>query len=529
MGRKNIIYILFAIILVMSTRSYSYASYDIPDYVDIGLKSIMNGSNTYTVQSTYGFNIGEVERDFETILRIKEDEITVGYAQNISPYIIVMDKEFDDISDITDEIDELKDDEDLLAFIYACNGGYYIAFGPYTSEREAESDYRSMEDDINGDLKIITTDDYGIAVYDDYEGMFFLYNSEDSPYFISAENWDKESVVELDNNAYRDYIGFTVRNKKIIPINRVTVDHYLYGVVPREISPSWHQEALKAQAIAARNFTIVNIDRHNAEGFDLCDNNHCQVYGGYKWEDSKTNDAIDDTRNELITYDGEPIYAYYHSNSGGKTENSENVWSNPVPYLKSVEDKFSLGSPNTNWQLVLTNDKVREAFSRNGIDIGEILSIDVLSKSENGRILEIEFEGKYGRKVFEKEEIRKIFGYNIVKSTWFDIGSSGIDTYVIDGLGNGIQRMPIDSASILSGHSNNIANRGTNRKNIRYNLTDGENHKTINQSSSEGIVFNGKGWGHGLGMSQWGAKKMAELGYSYEEIIEYYYNDVEIE
>ena len=117
-------------------------------------------------------------------------------------------------------------------------------------------------------------------------------------------------------------------------VNSLPLQHYLYGVVPREVNPGWHMEVLKAQAVAARNFAVVNLNKHGAYGFDVCSGTDCQVYGGLDSESPSTNAAVDETCGQMIYYQGKPITAFYHASSGGYTENLRTCGASHCPILK---------------------------------------------------------------------------------------------------------------------------------------------------------------------------------------------------
>ena len=151
-------------------------------------------------------------------------------------------------------------------------------------------------------------------------------------------------VVKPERNGFlcakkRWYRGvFIVQNlnNKLVLINNLPIEEYLLGVVPSEMPSSWAQEALKAQAIAARSYAIANIGKHGSHGYDLKDNTEDQAYGGATSEKPSTNKAVLDTQSIVITYNKKIIPAYYHASAGGQTVNSSSVWYKDLPFLKSV-------------------------------------------------------------------------------------------------------------------------------------------------------------------------------------------------
>jgi len=238
-------------------------------------------------------------------------------------------------------------------------------------------------------------------------------------------------------------------------------------------------------------------------------------------ESPRTNRAVDETEGRLLTYDGQLITAFYHSNSGGHTENSENVWNSYIPYIRGVKDDYSIGAPNTTWTKVYSPTEISAILKQNGYDIGTVLDVSPLEISENGRVQSLEIRGTKDRIILYKEQIRAIFGYNVVKSIWFTVETDG-SIYVLSGEGNRIKKSVNDvylvSAGCIIG------------KNLRENYTiyNGILNRSVKGYPTQ-FVFNGRGWGHGLGMSQWGAYQMAQMGYTYDEILRHYYVGTKLE
>ena len=330
------------------------------------------------------------------------------------------------------------------------------------------------------------------------------------------------------------------------------LDEYLYGVVPREMSNSWPKEALKAQAVAARNYAMTNAGKkHAKDGFDVCTTDHCQVYGGVESEGSNATNAVNETSGKVMTYNDSLIDALFHSNSGGKTDDSENVYVNKVPYLRGVDDSYSIGYPNDNWSVGFTKSDIEAKLSASKIDIGSLVDVKVDEKSTNGRVLKIRFIGTKGEKTYLKDSARTLLG---LKSTYFDISKDeGIVSSINQNqvIGNSktaasyylLSSDSSKSVTKLSGLSilSQVADNTLNNSNYIYVLNEdgvkkieglGDSIKASDPKTnlivSSKYVFNGHGWGHGIGMSQWGAKKMAETGLSYEDILKHYYTGIQI-
>jgi len=258
-------------------------------------------------------------------------------------------------------------------------------------------------------------------------------------------------------------------NKALAVVNALPLEQYLYGVLPKEISPGWPEEALKAQAVAARSYALFMIRKRENQPYDVVATTMSQVYGGATAEHRETNKAVDATRGQVLVYGGYPIMAYFHSNSGGRTTSAGAVWSADVPYLFGVADPFSTKAPNHSWKDSLTVEMVQEKLSRGGYDVGDISSLEVAEWDASGRAKVIRVHHSRGITVLSGNQFRLKVGAGKVKSTLF----------------------------------------------------------RLSKNASE-FVFDGKGFGHGVGMSQWGAYQMALEGHSYESILRHYYGTADL-
>lgn len=349
---------------------------------------------------------------------------------------------------------------------------------------------------------------------------------------ISFEEDKKgDAKFKLNNKQYRGSLEVErIKNgENLTVINELPLEQYLYSVVPSEIETSSHIEAIKAQAVAARTYTITSFNRHS--GFDLCATTHCQMYRGTEWESSKTIGAVDDTAGQIITYDDKPISAFYFSTSGGHTEDVENVWTNPLPYLRGVEDKYE---PETKpWVVTYTKEELEELLSKKGVNIGSLINLEVVEYTNSGRVYKIRFTGTKGNKEYTKESTRTLFG---LKSQLYKITSNSdgesiseekaIISY-IDGKGK-INEIDVENNTVLTADGEKITKDTT--------ILTAKGEKNINVESSintsitaDEYVFTGYGSGHGIGMSQNGAKGMANEGFTYDEILKHYYTGITIQ
>lgn len=273
--------------------------------------------------------------------------------------------------------------------------------------------------------------------------------------------------LALDGRRYRGALELRHKSGGLTAVNIVPVDGYLRSVVPEEMPVDWPAEAIKAQSVAARSFALASRGRHAGEGYDLCTTTHCQLYTGTAAEKSASNAAIKATRGEVLTYGGKPIEALFHTDSGGMTENSEAVWGSHVPYLRAAKDTPAKTMP---WTKTISRADLERKLAAKGHDIGKVRSLALSplaigraakDRTASGRVKTMTVKGTKGTATLSGTTWRSLLG---LKSTLFDA-----------------------------------------------------------KLTKDAVTFTGYGSGHGLGISQWGAKRLAESGKSYADILHHYY------
>lgn len=279
--------------------------------------------------------------------------------------------------------------------------------------------------------------------------------------------------LALDGRRYRGALELRHRGAGLTAVNIVPVDDYLLSVVPEEMPTDWPAEALKAQSVAARSFALKSRGRHAAEGYDLCTTTHCQLYKGIASEKTASTAAVRATRGEVLTYGGQPIEALFHTDSGGMTESSEDVWGSHVPYLRAVRDT-PLGTMP--WTKTVSTAALEKKLAAKGHNIGRLRAIELSplavgraakDRTASGRVKAMTAVGTKGSVTLSGTAWRSLLG---LKSALFDA-----------------------------------------------------------KLTKDTVTFTGFGAGHGLGISQWGAKRLAETGKSYADILHHYYTGVTLQ
>lgn len=297
-----------------------------------------------------------------------------------------------------------------------------------------------------------------------------------------------EGTVTVNGKGYRGAVILRPSARGVTAINVLDIETYLLGVVPHEIGPGRppeEVEAVKAQAIAARTYAIRHMGRRSTLGFDFYATVMDQVYGGVAADDPVSTQAVWDTRGEILTYDGEPIEAYYHSTCGGRTAALEEVWpGEPRPYLRSVSDArpggghYCESSNRFRWsetwdrdELLTTLERGLTAHTGRDVDVSTVRSMEVTGRTTSGRA--------------EALRIRT---------------------------GTAEFRIPADSIRwVLRPEPNRLLNSS-----LITVHTEGEEEVTR-------VVVEGGGWGHGIGMCQIGAVGRARAGHDYRDILLTYY------
>lgn len=350
------------------------------------------------------------------------------------------------------------------------------------------------------------------------------------PQFISKiEDSSSNSIMDLSNSQYRGRIEIgRYKEDSLIAVNVINIEEYLYGVVPSEMSSTWHSEALKAQAVCARGYAYDKAKYHSISNADsaytLDDTTACQVYKGYSNESSNTNKAVNDSKGQMVYYNNKVANTFFYSTSGGATEAAEDVWSDPVSYLRSVPDIFENNPSKLPWILPFTKDDIKSKLASSGIVIGDIVSMYPEIMTPSGRILSLKIQGTKDNVSLQKEAIRtklslfstkvKVVSYGdkpdkvVMKSTSGTKTKRIGDSYVIDGSGQ------VKKAS------------QTLEQYIVLSEDNRTNFPRVAPKNTDTFYLAGQGYGHGVGLSQSGARGMAESGYNYKEILEHYFSGV---
>ncbi|MEX0589363.1 MAG: SpoIID/LytB domain-containing protein [Cyanobium sp.] len=304
---------------------------------------------------------------------------------------------------------------------------------------------------------------------------------------------------QLQQRGYRGRLQVLVGGSTLQAINHVNLESYLPSVVGSEMPASWPQAALRAQAVAARTYALRQ--RKPAGPFDVTATVLSQVYKGVDSETPSTRQAVAGTRGQVLMFGSNLANAVFHSSAGGSTENSGDLWSQQLPYLVSVPD-FDQHSPVHAWQQRFDPDQLQKAFG----EIGGARQIDVLATTGSGRVRQARVIGPAGTLVLSGAQLRSRLG---LKSTLVRFELVAPELAALPGeLPMGLPPLPVLPDQYLQ-----FNDRGP---------------KQPGQVPPPSLLVIGRGYGHGVGMSQWGALAMAQSGQSYDQILRHYYRGTEL-
>lgn len=276
----------------------------------------------------------------------------------------------------------------------------------------------------------------------------------------------QDATLRVNDKHFRGMLVIINNGTALTVVNSIEIEQYIRGVLYHEISDKWPLSAICAQAVATRTYALYSIEQFAARDYDVTNDVYSQVYGGKTAERYRTNLAVRRTKGEVLTYKGKIFPAFFHANSGGVTEDASELWDVNLPPLKGgIESPYSVNSPHYRWRRNFRLKDIQDALMAHGYKLGLIKAIRVTERNKSGRVRKLAVEDHDGKILtIEGKAFRDVLGPNVLKSNMYDVEMKG---YYAD----------------LVGH----------------------------------------GWGHGVGMCQWGAYNMARMRFTYQQILNFYY------
>ena len=441
-------------------------------------------------------------------------------------------------------------------FVAWIDGDYQVRAGSYTSRQEAEDAAQSLGGTVAG------TSSYAVNVTRTGTAeILFQFDGGDALALGVMPDVTGADAVRTWFKGYRYYGGFRyerIGGGDLTVVNIVDLETYIKGVVPYEMSSSWPLEALKVQAVCARSYAYINIHsgKHTSYHFDVCNTTDCQAYYGAGTNSSsyqateRTDRAVDETAGEYAWYDGQVIEAFYSSSHGGASESVYNVWGTSLeqyPYLCGVEDPYEADMASKNsyssWTVSYTSSELAQRLENYGYDASSGIESLTLTYSDLGNVIQVRVNYRGGGSdTIRPSSMRSVFGISSIRFTVNgQAASSGSGTTSSSGGGltaNGSTSLDSQGTYTVISGSGSLSQAGldglyaisgsgsiTPAEDAASGGGSGTDTPTGTQVTVSGssYSFQGSGNGHQLGLSQYGAWAMAERGFTYDEIIEFYY------
>ena len=434
-------------------------------------------------------------------------------------------------------------------FVAWIDGEYQVRAGAYETEKEAQA----AADDWNG--TVVGTSSYAVNVTQTGKAqILFQFDGGASTALgiMPDVTGAGETRTWFKNLRYPGGFRYErINGGNLTVVNIVDMEDYLKGVVPNEMSDSWPLEALKAQAVCARSYAYNSINHHSSYHFDICNGTDCQVYYGYGGKgvnNVNAAQAVEETAGVYALYNGKPIEAFYSASHGGASESVYNVWGSSLttyPYLCGVKDPYEADTaslnPHSSWTVSYTTSSLTQRLQGKGYGNGTTVESLDLTYSDLGNVIAVKVNYANGQSnTFKPTSIRSTFNVSSIRFQVNSAGSgsggasdgslpvNGSDTlpqqdsyYVISGSGT-VSKADREDLYAISGSGTTEA--VTSGGGSGSSVTEGN----VVHVTGSSYVFTGSGNGHQLGMSQWGAYAMAKRGYTYDEIITFYFPGVTV-
>lgn len=319
-----------------------------------------------------------------------------------------------------------------------------------------------------------------LLVFNAEEAKNILIKASSDGFIIAGTKIEEERIeikrddggfISVNGRSFRGILRFIKEDSfSFFVLNYLNLEDYIRGVLYHEISHLWPLETIKAQAVVVRTFTLWKRNENKDKEFDLTNDTFSQMYGGRTSERWRTNKGVDVTCAEVLTYQGKIFPTYYHATCGGHTEDASNLWEVDVGCLKGVSCSFCKDSPHFKWDTYFDFKYLQERLNAQGYQVDKIKKIEIIERSQSNRVLKLKIISETQDLEISAKALREIIGPKILRSTNFEI-----------------------------------------------------------KVSAGFVFFDGFGWGHGVGLCQWGAYFMGKEGFKYREILKHYYPGAKLE
>ena len=462
---------------VTGSVTLPYSKVKVALYYDVGSRdsSLDHANLENAVGSGYRFGYYDSERSFvevgcttETaVTMVMDTNTTIDSGYVIGCYHILLDGSYSSFGEAAAAASMYQE-----GFPAYYKGVYRVLVGKYESQKLAEVAIGQLG--CGGTAFSASNRCVAVVRSSDGKMLFEFDCGSEYDLAVSPQSSNGKALTWFKNQKYYgDFVYRRNGGEQLTVINVLDIEDYVKGVIPYEMSASWPVEALKAQALCARTYVASHFGSYSSYGFDVTNDTYCQVYRGTLGANSSSDAAVDATAGQYILYNGSLISAMYCSSDGGATEDSENVTGSAVGYLRGKVDSFEAAAAGINghssWEYTISRSVIAQKANVHGFSIGEVQDVEI-SYSDTGNVIGLKFTDANGRTA--------------------TFSGSSCYSFCVSYLG-------LDS--------------------ISFEITE----------NSDSITFTGSGWGHSLGMSQFGAYAMADTyGFTYDQIVNFYYTGI---
>lgn len=347
------------------------------------------------------------------------------------------------------------------------------------------------------------------------------------PQQIDIQPRDLADVTTINDRAYRGRVHVDLSGGGLQVVNELRLADYLASVVGSEMPWTWEVEALKAQAVAARNYALRQMDP--SADYDICDSQNCQAYGGVASEYPSIVQAVQETSGMVAMYEGDLITAYYSANMGDHTTSAADVWDQDVPYLRGVPSPSDVealstgwGAEGYRWTRAIPLPRLADLRTAAGGALGELREVRVLRTAPGGQPVELELLGDRGAVTLSGDAIRTTLGLPSAFAEFRTVPAERL--VLLNPTPRRVATLQSDGYSLEQRRrSLAFAEAPADVRLVRGTLD------VVEFRLPPRLLVNGRGFGHGVGMSQWGAQGLAKDGYSFDQILTHYYQGVVVE
>lgn len=544
--------LLLTILFVVTFFAFGAASAGavVNDTVKVGLRygdnALFSANLENAVGSGYAFGWFDSRREFCRVGWTDETAISMtaagtiymsasgtysasasgGYQALLGPWHVELDgfRSFEAAQDAADR---------LGGYPAWIDGEYVVRVGCHSTQQEARRAAEQL-----GEGSVVTSTKTGVLVTVTRTDRVLFEFDEGGTVNLGVEPQGRNTETWFKGYKYPGSFEYLRTNGgNLTVMNLVDLEEYVKGVVPYEMDPDWPLAALEAQAVCARTYACRTTTHAN---FDVCSSACCQVYygvgSGGAAPTAASNQAVENTAGEVLYYQGALVQnPVYHSSNGGATEDSVIVWGGKTGYLLGKKDPYEsqITIPNYEWSVTYTAEELTWILNQKGYSIGTVQNVYVSEYTAMGNVQAVTFEGSRDDLTVTGETCRTIFYSSTygksAKSMRFSINGGGTDGGVY--VNESGQKLPsLDGVSVISGKGTLSTLSGKSFTVLTASgtstVTAGASAGTSGQSGT--FTLTGTGSGHNLGLSQYGAKAMAELGYSYDEILTFYFTGITI-